>query len=62
MIFIIINSIYFQASKSSLQKLGPLIKSKNVNGMFQKHLQPEESLLYPDFLNDLCKLIVSLTT
>lgn len=46
------------ASKSSLQKLGPLIKSKNVNGMFQKHLQPEESLLYPDFLNDLCKLIV----
>ena len=27
--------------------------------MFQKHLNPGDSLLYADFLNDLCKLIVS---
>jgi hypothetical protein len=27
--------------------------------MFQKHLDPTETLLYPDFLNDLCKLIVT---
>ena len=27
--------------------------------MFQKHLTAGEALLYPDFLNDLCKLIVS---
>jgi hypothetical protein len=46
------------ASKSSLQKLGPLINSPRINDMFQKHLQPEEMLLYADFLNDLCKLIV----
>ena len=48
-----------QACKGALQKLGPLMKSKRINEMFQKHLNPEESLLYPDFLNDLCKLIVS---
>jgi hypothetical protein len=30
--------------------------------MFQRHLKPEDSLLYPDFLNDLCKLIVSVMT
>ena len=35
------------------------MRSERVNGMFQKHLKPEESLLYADFLNDLCKLIVS---
>ena len=35
------------------------MKSEKINNMFQKHLQPEESLLYADFLNDLCKLIVS---
>ena len=28
--------------------------------MFQRHLDPAESLFYPDFLNDLCKHIVSL--
>ena len=44
----------------ALQKLGPLMKSARVNEMFQKHLKPEESLLYGDFLNDLCKLIVCL--
>lgn len=48
-----------QACKGALQKLGPLMKSKRINEMFQKHLDPEDSLLYPDFLNDLCKLIVS---
>lgn len=47
------------ACKGALQKLGPLIKSDQVNEMFQKHLNPEDSLLYPDFLNDLCKLLVS---
>lgn len=47
-----------QACKGALQKLGPLMKSEQVNGMFQRHLNPEESLLYPDFLNDLCKLLV----
>jgi len=26
--------------------------------MFQKHLNPEDSLLYADFLNDLCKILV----
>ncbi|XP_011410499.2 PREDICTED: maestro heat-like repeat-containing protein family member 1 [Amphimedon queenslandica] len=46
------------ATKSSLQKLGPLIKSEKINNMFQKHLNPEDSILYADFLNDLCKLIV----
>ena len=34
------------------------MKSERVNEMFQKHLNPEDSLLYPDFLNDLCKRIV----
>ena len=34
------------------------MKSEKVNDMFQKHLDPAESLLYADFLNDLCKLIV----
>ena len=47
-----------QACKGALQKLGPLMKSDKVNGMFQRHLNPEESLLYPDFLNDVCKLLV----
>ena len=47
-----------QACKGALQRLGPLVKSDKVNEMFQKHLNPEESLLYPDFLNDLCKLLV----
>lgn len=46
------------ACKGALQKVGPLMRSERVNGMFQKHLKPEESLLYADFLNDLCKLIV----
>lgn len=35
------------------------MKSDRINEMIQKHLSPTESLLYPDFLNDLCKLIVS---
>ena len=35
------------------------MKSQRVNEMIQKHLKPEDSLLYADFLNDLCKLIVS---
>ena len=35
------------------------MSSQRVNKMFQKHLKPEDSLLYADFLNDLCKLIVS---
>lgn len=48
-----------QACKGALQKLGPLMKSDKVNEMFQKHLNPEDSLLYADFLNDLCKLLVS---
>ena len=48
-----------QACKEALQKLGPLMKSDRINEMLQKHLSPTESLLYPDFLNDLCKLIVS---
>ena len=49
-----------QACKDALQKLGPLMKSDNINRMFQKHLDPTDSLLYPDFLNDLCKHIVSI--
>ena len=53
--------IELQACKEALQKLGPLMKSDNINRMFQKHLDPADSLLYPDFLNDLCKLIVSIT-
>ena len=36
------------------------MKSENINTMFQRHLDPAESLFYPDFLNDLCKHIVSL--
>ena len=48
-----------QAYKAALQRLGPLMKSQRVNEMIQKHLKPEDSLLYADFLNDLCKLIVS---
>jgi hypothetical protein len=47
------------ACKEALQKLGPLMKSESINRMFQKHLDPTETLLYPDFLNDLCKLIVT---
>ena len=50
---------FFQACKAALQRLGPLMSSRRVNEMFQKHLKPEDSLLYADFLNDLCKLIVS---
>ena len=34
------------------------MKSDRVNAMFQKHLNVDDALLYPDFLNDLCKLIV----
>ena len=34
------------------------MNSTKVNNMFQKHLTAGEALLYPDFLNDLCKLIV----
>ena len=56
---VVIIFYYLQACKGALQKLGPLVKSDKVNDMFQKHLNPEESLLYPDFLNDLCKLLVS---
>ena len=52
-------SMIVQACKQALQKLGPLMKSENINTMFQKHLNPTDCLLYPDFLNDLCKLIVS---
>ncbi|CAI8027044.1 Maestro heat-like repeat-containing protein family member 1 [Geodia barretti] len=48
-----------QACKEALQKLGPLMKSENINTMFQRHLDPAESLFYPDFLNDLCKHIVT---
>ncbi len=48
-----------QACKAALQKLGPLMKSDKINAMFQKHCNPEEQLLYAEFLNDLCKLIVS---
>ncbi len=51
--------LYFQACKGALQKFGPLMKSEKLNDMFQKHLNPEDSLLYPDFLNDLCKILVS---
>ncbi|CAI8027036.1 Maestro heat-like repeat-containing protein family member 1 [Geodia barretti] len=47
------------ACKEALQKLGPLMKSENINTMFQRHLDPAESLFYPDFLNDLCKHIVT---
>ena len=50
---------YPQACKVALRKLSPLINSAKVNKMFQQHLDPEESLLYGEFLNDLCKLIVS---
>lgn len=35
------------------------MKSENINKMFQRHLDPVDSLFYPDFLNDLCKHIVS---
>lgn len=35
------------------------MKSENINRMFQRHLNPSEALLYPEFLNDLCKIIVS---
>ena len=48
-----------QACKEALQKLGPLMKSESINTMLQCHLEPTDSLYYPDFLNDLCKLIVS---
>ena len=34
------------------------MKSEKLNSMFQKHLNPEDSLLYADFLNDLCKILV----
>ncbi len=48
-----------QACKAALQKVGPLMKSDKINAMFQKHCNPEEQLLYAEFLNDLYKLIVS---
>ncbi|XP_065915103.1 maestro heat-like repeat-containing protein family member 1 [Dysidea avara] len=46
------------ACKTALIKLGPLMGSVKVNEMFQKHLDPDAPLLYPDFLNDLCKHVV----
>jgi len=51
--------VVVMACKGALQKIGPLVKSERVNAMFQKHCNPEEQLLYAEFLNDLCKLIVS---
>jgi len=50
---------FLQACKTALIKLGPLMGSEKVNEMFQKHLDPDAPLLYPDFLNDLCKHVVS---
>ncbi|KAL5467301.1 hypothetical protein EMCRGX_G031509 [Ephydatia muelleri] len=50
--------VVIDACKGALRKVGPLINSSKVNNMFQKHLTAGEALLYPDFLNDLCKLIV----
>jgi hypothetical protein len=47
------------ACKEALQKLGPLMKSDGINRMFQKHLDPADTLFYPDFLNGLCKHIVT---
>ncbi|CAI8027043.1 Maestro heat-like repeat-containing protein family member 1 [Geodia barretti] len=54
-----IRPCFEKACKEALQKLGPLMKSENINTMFQRHLDPAESLFYPDFLNDLCKHIVT---
>jgi len=57
-ILIFDGSLVLQACKTALIKLGPLMGSEKVNEMFQKHLDPDAPLLYPDFLNDLCKHVV----
>lgn len=47
-----------KACKSALKMLGPLLGSEKTNLMFQQHLREDSSLLYGDFMNDLCKLLI----
>lgn len=39
--------------------MGPLLNSDLLNSMFQKYLLDEAQLHYGEFMNDLCKVIVS---
>ena len=47
-----------KACKAALKMLGSLLGSEKVNAMFQQHLREDASLLYADFMNDLCKLLI----
>ncbi|KJE96498.1 hypothetical protein CAOG_06818 [Capsaspora owczarzaki ATCC 30864] len=46
------------ACKSALKDVGPLLGADDVNAMFQKYLLEKGSLLYPDFMSDLSKLVI----
>jgi hypothetical protein len=48
-----------QACKRALRQLGPLTGSDAINTMFQNHLLDGAVLHYGEFINDLCKVIVS---
>lgn len=47
-----------KACKFVLRQVGPLIKSDNINTLFQNCLLDTKSLHYGEFINDLSKLIV----
>ena len=49
-----------QACKFALRRLGPLMGSKKINDLFQKNLDEGSTLLYGEFLNSFCKLMVSI--
>jgi hypothetical protein len=46
------------ACKFALKRLGPLLGSEKINDLFQKNLDDGSTLLYGEFLNSFCKLMV----
>lgn len=47
-----------KSCKYVLKQVGPLIRSNNINELFQTHLIEDKSLHYGEFINDLSKLLV----
>lgn len=51
-----------KACKFTLRQVGPLIKSESVNDLFQKALIDDVPLHYGEFINNLSKVLVSVTS
>ena len=47
-----------QACKVALTRLGPLLGSERISQLFQNNLSESSTLLYGEFLNSFCKLMV----